>query len=112
MALNNELNESLNSKWATAAIMSFYHFATLFMPAHFNILAIMTVFVSEISFKIFKLCQFVSQKERLADLYKKDPEKTQKEYDAHLAKKVEVTMAANDHQLKTAKETMKQSIKD
>ena len=42
-----------------------------------------------------------------ADLYKKNPENTQKEYDELISKKVERTMEANDHQLKTAKDTMK-----
>ena len=112
LALNNELNESLNNKWATLLIMTVYHFVYLLMPDSYNLLGIIGVYLFAVSFKIFRLCQFVSNKERLADLYKKNPEQTQKDYDQEISKKVDVTITANEHQLKTAKDTMKQSIKD
>ena len=102
----------MNNKWATFFIMALYHFVYLIMPDKYNLLGIIGVFLLAISFKILKLCQFVSQKEKLADLFKKNPEQTQKQYDLTISEKVEITIAANEHQLKTAKDTMKQSIKD
>lgn len=74
--MNNELNEALNNKWATVGVMLMYHTVYLSMQSKYHLLAGMALFFIEISYKFFKLNTFMNNKVKLADLYKKNPEKT------------------------------------
>jgi hypothetical protein len=87
--LHEVLNQTLNNKWVTQAIMLSYHFVVLTLPSQYIGVAILMIFVVVIYHKIFSFNKFMRQHSHLGVMYKKDPEKTQKEYDFQIDKKIE-----------------------
>ena len=73
-----------------------YHTVVLTLPSQYIGVAMLMLFVMAIYHKIFSFNKFMREHVHLGDMYKKNPEKAQEEYDSKIEVKIKLVMAKED----------------